>query len=139
MSKFMPKCLQGDGLRTHFFAAVGAAALTMAVGFNLFFGYGFGWVTGGTAELQKADAVKAAIVAVYTPVCVERYTRNATPEIRAAFLKEQEWSRDSVIEKAGFATPPTFEQPDSEVGDACARAITESLKKVGKSAEKNKS
>jgi len=99
-------------------AAVGAVA-TIALGF----GWG-GWMLGSTAEEMAAKRTTSALVTAYAPICVERYNAGATAEQRDAFSKESKWSRDSMIEKTGFATPPGSESPNQAVADACADALT---------------
>ena len=102
--------------------AIGGAIVTMVIGF----GWG-GWTLGSTAEEMAAERTSAAVVAAYAPICVERYNANATPEQRDAFSKESAWSRDSLIEKAGYATPPGSKSPNGPVADACAKALTKIL------------
>lgn len=102
--------------------AVGAIA-AMGVGFI----WG-GWVTGGTATEMTSTAVKEAQVSLYSPVCVDRYAAKATEEQRAAFAKENSWSRDSFIEKTGFATPPGSSEPIGVVAEACADTLSTQLK-----------
>lgn len=99
-------------------AVIGAVA-TAAIGF----GWG-GWTLSGSAETMAADRASAAVVTAYTPVCVERYTANATLELRESFKKESAWNRDRIIEKAGYATPPGSKSPNGPVADACAEALT---------------
>ena len=97
----------------------------MAVGFM----WG-GWVTGGAATKMTSTAVEATQVSLYSPVCVDRYTAKATDEQRATFAKEESWSRDTFIEKTGFATPPGATDPIGAVADACAATLSTQLKAV---------
>ena len=94
-----------------------------------------GWVTGGTANKMTSDAVEATQVALYSPVCVERYMAKATPEQRAAFAKENDWNRDSIIEKTGFATPPGSSSPNDAVADQCAATLSKQLKAAADTAD----
>jgi len=105
-------------------AAFGAVA-TIAIGF----GWG-GWTLGSVAERMANQRTTAALVTAYAPVCVERYNTNATTEQRDAFSKESKWNRDSLIEKAGYATLPGSELPNGPVADACAEALTKVLAEV---------
>jgi len=115
----MPKMFQAESLtRLAQGAAVGAVA-TIAIGF----GWG-GWTLGGTAEEMASERATVALVTAYAPICVERYNAGATVEQRDAFSEESKWNRDSIIEKAGFATPPGSESPNQAVADACAEALT---------------
>ena len=112
-------------------AAVGAV-VTLIIGFT----WG-GWVTNRTATKTTEEAVKAAQVTLYSPVCVERYMAKATPEQRAAFAKEDDWNRDTVIEKTGFATPPGSASPIDAVADECAARLSKLLKDAAVKLEKN--
>ena len=73
---------------------------------------------------------------LYSPVCVERYMAKATPEQRAAFAKENDWNRDAVIEKTGFATPTGASSPSGAVADKCAETLSKLLKAAANNADK---
>lgn len=118
-----PTLLQGESLTRLLQGAAAGGVAAIAIGF--FWG---GWVTGGTANKMTSDAVKATQVSMYSPVCVEHYVAKATPEQRAAFAKENDWNRDTVIEKTGFATPPGSSSPNDAIADACAAALSRQLK-----------
>jgi hypothetical protein len=77
---------------------------------------------------MRSEAVEATQVTIYSPVCVERYMAKATPEQRTAFAKENDWNRDAVIEKTGFATPPGSSSPNNAVADKCAATLSKLLK-----------
>lgn len=118
----MPEMFDGEsGTRLLQGAIVGAVA-TIAIGFS----WG-GWTLGSTAEKMAAERTTAAVVTAYAPICVERYNANATAEQRDAFSKESAWSRDGLIEKAGYATPPGSKSPNGPVADACAQALSKIL------------
>jgi hypothetical protein len=119
----LPKIFQGESITRLLQGAFAGAVATMVVGF----GWG-GWVTGGTANKATSDAVEATQVALYSPVCVERYLAKATPEQRAGFAKENDWNRDTFIEKAGFATPPGASSLSDQVADRCAETLSKQLK-----------
>ena len=118
----IPKMLDGESGTRLLQGAIAGSIATMAIGFI----WG-GWTLDSTAEKMATQRVTSAVVAAYAPVCVERYNANATTEQRAAFSKESEWSRDSLIEKAGYATPPGSDLPNASVADACAKALTKIL------------
>ncbi|MDH3601430.1 MAG: hypothetical protein OEU26_17600 [Candidatus Tectomicrobia bacterium] len=121
----IPKMFDGEsGTRLLQGTIVGAVA-TMAIGFT----WG-GWTLGSTAERMAAERTTAAVVTAYAPICVERYNANATAEQRDAFSKESTWKRDSLIEKAGYATPPGSKSPNAPVADACAEALTKILAEI---------
>jgi hypothetical protein len=97
-------------------ALIGAAAIT-AVGFS-----SFGWTLGSTAEQMAADRAKAAVVGVLMPICVEKFQHqaNATAKL-AEFNKANPWDRESIIEKAGWATTPGSDETTTlAVASACA-------------------
>lgn len=121
----MPKIFEAESLtRLAQGAGVGAVA-TIAIGFGL-----VGWTLGSTAEKMAAARTTVALVSAYAPVCVERYNAGATVEQRDAFGKENKWSRDRMIEKTGFATPPGSESPNQAVADACANALTKIIAEI---------
>ena len=127
----LPNIIQGDSLTRLLQGAFAGVVATLVIGFT----WG-GWVTGGTANKMTSDAVEATQVALYSPVCVERYMAKATPEQRAAFAKENDWNRDTVIEKTGFATPPGSSSPNDAVADKCAATLSRQLKAAADTADK---
>ena len=127
----LPKIFQGDSPTRLLQGAIAGAVATLVIGFM----WG-GWVTSGTATKMTSDAVEATQVTLYSPICVERYTAKATPEQRAEFAKENEWNRDSIIEKTGFATPPGSSAPSDAVADKCAETLSKLLKAAADNADK---
>jgi hypothetical protein len=121
----LPKMFQTESLTRLAQGAVVGAVVTIALGFGL-----GGWTLDSTAEEMAAGRTTAALVAAYAPVCVERYNANATPEQRDAFSSESAWNRDSVIEKAGYATLPGSQSPNRAVADACAAALTKIIAEI---------
>ena len=115
----LPKFFKGESLTRLVQGAVIGAVAVSVIGF----GWG-GWTLSSTAERLASERVTAALVTAYTPVCVERFSANATDEQRADFKKESAWNRDTVIEKAGFATIPGSTSPNESVAEACAEALT---------------
>jgi hypothetical protein len=126
----LPKFFQGDSVARLLQGAIAGAVATLVIGFM----WG-GWVTGSTATRMTSEAVEATQVALYSPVCVERYMAKATPEQRAAFSKENDWNRDAVIEKTGFATPPGASSPSDAVADKCAETLSKQLKAAAAKAD----
>ena len=118
----IPKIFDGQSGTRLLQGTIFGAIATMAIGFI----WG-GWTLGSSAEKMAAERATAAVVAAYAPICVERYNANATDEQRNAFSKENTWNRDSLIEKAGYATPPGSDLPNAAVADACAKALTKVL------------
>jgi hypothetical protein len=98
-------------------AAFGAVGLAV-VGFT----WG-GWVTGGGAETMTQKRSQAAVVAVLTPICIERFKANANATANLVELKNNNysWTRRDYIVKGGWAT---FGQDRPfELADACAEAL----------------
>ena len=118
----MPKSLKGESLTRLLQGAVLGAIGVTVIGFGW-----AGWTLASTAEKLAAERATTAIVTAYAPVCVERYLANATDQQRTKFKEQSSWSRDAIIEKAGFATPPGSTSPNRDVADACAEALTKSL------------
>ena len=127
----LPNFFQGEWITRLLQGAAAGVVATLVIGFM----WG-GWVTGGAATKMTSEAVEATQVKLYSPVCVERYMAKATPEQRAAFAKENDWNRDAVIEKTGFATPPGSSSPNDAVADKCAATLSKPLKAAADSAYK---
>lgn len=96
-------------------AIIGAVAI-MIVGF-----WGWGWVTGSTAERMARERADAAVVAVLTPICVENFMKQPDAAIQLAeFQKTVAWQRRQFIEKGSWAKVPGSDAPHSAVANACA-------------------
>jgi len=101
-----------------FWSVVAAIILTMIVGFN----WG-GWVTGGTAETMRNDAVTQRL----SLICVGQY--NQDPEKGQKLVELQDtrsFERDDYVKDQGWATMPGEAEPDSKVADGCAKLIVQS-------------
>ena len=127
----LPKIFQGKSVTRLLQGAFAGVVATLVIGFM----WG-GWVTGGTATKMTSEAVEATQVTLYSPICVERYMAKATPEQRAAFAKENDWNRDTVIEDTGFATPTGSSSPSGAVADKCAETLSKLLKAAADNADK---
>src|SRR5207248_6605947 len=90
-------------------AVVGAIAFTV-VGFS-----SLGWTLGSTAEKMATQRAEAAVVAVLTPICVEKFQQQTDAAAKlVAFNKiSSSWDRRSIIEKGGWATMPGTDKPNS--------------------------
>jgi hypothetical protein len=98
-------------------AAFGAAALGV-VGFTL-----GGWITSSSADTMAMKRSQTALLAVLTPVCVERFQANANAPANLAELKGigYSWTRRDYVVKGGWAT---FGQDRPfELADACAERL----------------
>ena len=98
-------------------AAGGAVALAI-VGFT----WG-GWVTGGNAEAMMLKRSEAAVVAVLTPICIERFQGNANAAANLVALKNisQSWTRRDYVVNGGWAT--FGQNRPFDLANACAEAL----------------
>jgi hypothetical protein len=102
-----------------FWVWVGAAALTMIVGF----GWG-GWVTGGTAQAMAENMAQDAVVKRLGPMCVTQFQQAPGKVQNLKDLEKTEsWQRSEYIEKQGWATMPGETKPDSKVAAECERLL----------------
>lgn len=85
------------------------------------------WVGPGTADEMAATRAEAAVVAVLTPLCVDR-ARLASAEARAEVVDANYYSRGNLVEAAGWASAASKEYL-SEVSDACAQRIVAGIDK----------
>jgi len=100
-------------------AVVGAVAFAV-VGFS-----SLGWTLGSTAEKMATQRAEAAVVAVLSPICVEKFQQQTDAAAKlVAFNKiSSSWDRRSLIEKGGWATVPGTDKPNSAVVSACAEKL----------------
>lgn len=99
--------------------AAGGAVLMAIVGFT----WG-GWVTAGTAERTAEQRASSAVVAALAPICVSQFQLSADATAKQEELKKVGlYDRNSFVEKAGWATMPGSNSPDTKVAKACADLI----------------
>ena len=100
-------------------SCVGAAALTMIVGFT----WG-GWVTGGTATEQAQTAGEQAAAQLAANICVHRFLAapNAAAQL-ADFKKTDSWKRDTFVEDGGWVTFAEMKEPVEGAADLCAAQL----------------
>lgn len=114
----LPPVLQGDSLTRLLQGAAAGAIATIAIGF-----YWGGWTLGSTHTAAVSAAEQAGIVRVLAPICADRFRQAADVDANlAALRKADSWSRDELIEKAGWTTFPGSE-PDPEVASACVTLL----------------
>jgi hypothetical protein len=94
------------------FAAGAAAMLVLTLS--------AGWLTTQSVVRQKAEAARTDAL---VPVCVAKAQKDPSWDAGAAFMKESYYSRDSFVEKAGWATMPGSDSADRSVAAACAKAL----------------
>ena len=102
-----------------FWACAGCIAATILIGFT----WG-GWVTGGTASEMAADAAANARTQLAADICVERFAKGADAAAQlAALQKSDSWTRDTFIEKGGWATLAGMKEPVDGAAELCAERI----------------
>jgi hypothetical protein len=83
-------------------------------------------MTGGSADALTTKRSQAAVVAVLTPICIERFKANTNAAANLVELKkiDYSWTRRDYVVKGGWAT---FGQDRPyELADACAEALNKS-------------
>ena len=102
-------------------AAVGAIVVVI-----LGFTWG-GWMTTGAANKLADERADLAVVAVLTPLCVERFQQNANATANLVALKKlsSTWEQGDFLEKGGFATRPGAASPDYVLARACAEKLVQ--------------
>jgi hypothetical protein len=100
-------------------AVIGAAAISV-IGFS-----SLGWTLGSTAERMAKDRAQTAVVEVLTPICVEKFHRQADAAAKLIEFKKvsSSWDRRAIIEKGGWATVPGSDMTNSAVVSACAERL----------------
>ena len=117
----LPSILQGESLKRLLQGAAVGAVATIFVGFS----WG-GWVLGSTAHRLAADQANTAVVAVLTPICVEKFLQNSDAQANLAALREisSNWQQGQYVEKGGWATAGATSS-DYELAKACAAKLIE--------------
>jgi hypothetical protein len=88
-----------------------------------------GWVLDSTAKSMARDQTNAAMVAVFTPICVEKFMTQPEATMKLAELqKTAAWNQKQVVEKGGWATVPGSATPNSAVASACLEQLTKTNK-----------
>jgi hypothetical protein len=100
-------------------AAGGAVALAI-VGFT----WG-GWMT--TATKLADERADSAVVAVLTPICVEKFQQSGDAIANLAALRKisTSWEQGNFIEKGGWATRPGATSADYVLARACAEKLVQ--------------
>ena len=82
---------------------------------------------GSTAHRLAADQASTAVVAVLTPICVEKFLENSDAQANLAALREisTNWQQGQYLEKGGWATRPGATSSDYELARACAAKLIE--------------
>jgi hypothetical protein len=102
--------------------AVGGAVALAIVGFN----WG-GWMTTSTANKLADQRADSAVVAILTPVCVDKFQQNGDATANLTALKDisSTWEQGNFVEKGGWATRPGATSPDYKLARACAEKLVQ--------------
>ena len=78
-------------------------------------------------SLDVLGAASTAVVAVLTPICVEKFLQNSDAQANLAALREipSNWQQGQYLEKGGWATRPGATSSDYELARACATKLIE--------------
>jgi hypothetical protein len=100
--------------------AAGGAILVAILGFT----WG-GWMTTSTANKLADQRADSAVVAILTPICVEKFQQNgdATANLTALKKISSSWEQGTFVEKGGWATRPGASSPDYVLARACAERL----------------
>jgi hypothetical protein len=120
----VPSSLRGDALKRLLQGVALGFVLATAVGFN-WFGSGFGWILGSTAEKLAKERARTEVVAVLAPLCVENFRRSENAATSLAELKkiETNYTRQAYIEKARWDVMAGSKDAVYGVSAACADAL----------------
>jgi hypothetical protein len=102
--------------------AAGGAVVLAIVGFT----WG-GWMTTGTANKLADERADSAVVAVLTPICVEKFQQSGDAVANLVALKKisSNWEQGNFIEKGGWATRPGATSSDYVLARACADKLVQ--------------
>jgi thioesterase domain-containing protein len=118
----VPSILLGESRTRLIQGIVIGAVAALVIGFS----WG-GWVTGATANKLAAEQASTAVVAVLTPICVEKFLQSSDAQANLAALREisSNWQQGQYLEKGGWATRPGATSSDYELARACAAKLIE--------------
>ncbi len=94
-----------------FWGVVIGAIGIMIVGFGW-----LGWTLGSTADSLAQERVNTALVAAFTPICVEKFMTQPDATVKLTeFQKTSSWRQQELVEKGGWATLPGSKEPNRPV------------------------
>jgi hypothetical protein len=109
------------GIKPAILGAVVGAIATMVLGFTQ-----GGWYLGSSAERMAKEQSAEAVTAALVPVCVSQ--SRADPEVAAKLSQlggmTSSYERRDFVMKAGWATMPATEAPNSDLAMACAEVLS---------------
>jgi hypothetical protein len=109
------------GLKPAIMGAIVGGIATMVLGFTQ-----GGWYLGSTAERMAKEQSADAVIAALVPVCVNQ--SRSDPEVASKLgllgAMKSSYERRDFVMKAGWATMPATEAPNSDLATACADVLT---------------
>lgn len=101
--------------------AIVGSIITMVVGFNQ-----GGWMLGSTAERMASDQSATAVVDALVPFCVSQSKADPSASMKLTQLGAltSTYERRDFVMKAGWATMPATEAPNSDLATACAKVLS---------------
>jgi hypothetical protein len=111
-----------SGTKPFLWGAAGGAVALAIVGFT----WG-GWMTTGTGNKLADERADSAVVAVLTPICVEKFQKSGDAIANLAALRKisSGWEQLNFIEKGGWATRPGATSSDYVLARACADKLVQ--------------
>ncbi len=113
-----------QGVKPGVWGAIIGAIGMMIIGFGW-----LGWTLGSTAETLAQERVSAALVASFTPICIEKFMAQPEATVKLTeFQKTSAWRQREFVEKGGWATLPGSKGPNEKVAGACAEQLIKTNK-----------
>lgn len=101
--------------------AIGAAVLTMVVGFSA-----GGWVTGGSANSMAEQALEDGREKLVAAICVDKFISDTGAADNLSKLKEvSSYKQDDFIKDGGWSTVNGLDEQVSGAADLCAERLAE--------------
>jgi hypothetical protein len=101
--------------------AIVGGLITMFLGFNQ-----GGWMLGGTAEKLADQRSATAVIDALVPFCVDQSKADPsmTEKLSELAALNSPYERRDFVMKAGWATMPSAEAPNSDLAIACAKVLS---------------
>ena len=80
-----------------------------------------------TANKLADQRAESAVVAILTPICVEKFQQSGNAIANLAALRNisSSWEQGNFVEKGGWATRPGATSPDYILARACAEKLVQ--------------
>lgn len=106
-------------IKTVLWSAIGGALVWWIV-----LSVGFGWRSAGSADQQAVERANTAVLAVLTPICVERFNQDAESKVKFKALQEtSSWNQADYVAKQGWATMSGNGISENRIAKLCANEI----------------